>query len=115
MATCQKLTVTTTALGAATVYSNRVNGVVRRIIVAGSLDAGTGWTITGETTDLPVLIKAATNALDAVPKVAAVENAAGAALVNNGGDIHVCNERIKVVVAAGGDAQTGTITFVTDD
>lgn len=115
MATCQELTVTTTSLGAATVYSSRVNGVVRRIIIAGTLDAGTDWTITGETTGLPILVVADKNALDICPKVLAAGNPAGTVLAENGGDIHVCNERIKVVVAQGGDAQTGTITFVTDD
>lgn len=115
VATSQTKIVTTDASGDATVYTSKVNGVVRRIIIAGTLDAGADWTITGETSGLPILVKATTNALDAVPKVAAVENAAGAALTNNGGDIHVCNERIKIVVGDGGNAQTGTITIVTDE
>jgi hypothetical protein len=115
VATHQTKTVTTDAGGDATVYTSRVNGVVRRIIIAGTLDGGADWTITGETTGLPVLVIANTNALDICPKVLAAGNPAGTVLAENGGDLHVVNERIKVVVAEGGNAQTGTITFVTDD
>ncbi len=115
MATHQKLTVTTDASGNATVYSSRVNGVVRRIIIAGTLDGGADWVITGEATGLPILAVDNKNALDICPKVLAAGNPAGTVLAENGGDIHVVNERIKVVVAQGGNAQTGTIAFVTDD
>jgi hypothetical protein len=45
----------------------------------------------------------------------AAGNPAGTVLAENGGDLHVINERIKVVVENGGNVQTGTITFVTDD
>ena len=111
-------TITTDALGAATVYlGSRLRGRVRAIKYApGTLDTGADLTITGETTGVPILVKAdaGTSTVWFYPSVIPNKNTDGTAFTDAAVDIWVVNERIKVVVAQGGNAKTGTITAYVD-
>lgn len=113
------VTFTTASDGSATVYSDRVNGHVHAIRYA-YVDADTGAdiTITGETSTIPVLTitNAGTASTVHHPRAATVDVSNAASLYAVGGEpvetlIPVADERIKVVVAAGGNAKTGTLHF----
>ena len=108
---------TTTSGGDATVYSDRVNGHVHAIRYA-YVDADTGAdiTITGETSGIPVLTitNAGTASTTHHPRAATVDVVNAASLYAAAGEpvetlIPVADERIKVVVAQGGDTKTGTL------
>jgi hypothetical protein len=82
----------------------------------GTLDTGADLTITGETTGVPILVKsnAGTSTVWYYPRVIPNKNTDGSAFTDLAADIHVLNERIKVVVAQGGATKTGTITVYVD-
>lgn len=97
--------VKTDADGAATAYStNKVKGqIVGYFIDAGDIAATSDWTITTE--ESAQTIESLTNQNG---DVAAVEAALTLAAV-------CFQERIKVVVAQGGDTKQGTIRFAVND
>ena len=110
--------ITTAVGGAATVYlGSKLKGRVHAIkYVPTSIATGAGLTITGETTGVPILVKAnaGTSTVWYYPRVLVNKNTDGSGATDALADIHVLNERIKVVVASGGDAKTGTITAYID-
>jgi hypothetical protein len=115
------VTITTDSGGAATVYiGSKIRGTLYALIYRpGTLETGADLTITTETNGLPILTKVnlgtgnsflyprakptiandATGGLGSVPSV----------------PVPLCGERIKVVVAQGGNALTGTIEAIYDD
>jgi hypothetical protein len=111
-------TITTTSGGAATVYlGSTLTGRVHAIKYApGALDTGAGLTITGETTGVPILTKASagTSTVWYYPRAFANKVTDGAAFTDVTEDVRVLKERIKVVVASGGNALTGAITAYVD-
>lgn len=116
------VTITTNGTGDATVYAGSpgttARGVVKAIKYApGTLDTGAGITVTGEDTGVPILVKASlgTSTVWFYPKAKANANTNGAASTDAFEDIWIYQERIKVVVASGGDTLTGTITFYIDE
>lgn len=112
------ITITTDGSGDATVYlGSRLRGRVHAIKYApGDLDTGADLTITGETTAVEILVKAnaGTSTVWYYPRVIPNKNTDGSAFTDLAADIHVLNERIKVVAAQGGDTKTGTITAYVD-
>jgi len=110
-------TIITTSGGAATVYiGTRLRGRVHAIkYTKGTLVAGTDLVITGETTGVAILTDSPSANEWFYPRAFANQVADGAVeTVAVSEDIYVVNERIKVVVAQGGDALTGTITAYID-
>lgn len=111
-------TITTSSGGVATVYlGSKLTGRVHAIKYApGTLDTGADLTITGETTGVPILVKAnaGTSTVWYYPRVLPNSNVDGAAGTDDFTDICVLRERIKVAVAQGGDTLTGTITAYVD-
>lgn len=111
-------TITTDGSGDATVYltvgtNRKLSGQVHAICYEpGTIVIGADLTITGETTAVPILVKAdaGTSNVWYHPRVIPNKNTDGAAFTDVAADIHVVDERIKVVVAQGGDTKTGTIT-----
>ncbi len=95
---------TTDSSGDATVYSPETLGKIVRVFVdIGDLASGAvDFVVTGERTG--EAIYTGTNL--AADTVAAPSTALG---------VYVWSERIKVVVAQGGDTKTGTISFMIDD
>jgi hypothetical protein len=112
-------TITIDGSGKATVYlGEKLTGRIHAFKYApGTIAAIADLTITGETSGVPILTKA--NAGSATvwfyPKVIPNNGSDGSAFTDVATDIFVFTERIKVVVAQGGDLGfTGTITVYVD-
>lgn len=112
-------TITTTAGGAATVYTDDVlnGGYVESLTITGSLDAGTDLTITDDATGAPIVTltnintgtfrpRGATHDITGVASLYAIEALAAVE------DKIAITGRIKIVVAQGGATTTGAITFI---
>lgn len=112
---------TTTAGGAATEYTEAIRGkLIEVIFTDGSTDAGADFTITTEDSGQAILTL--TNAGAANGKWRPrqkISDATGADIsyeATDAKDVHepirIANERIKIVVAQGGNAKTGTFAFI---
>lgn len=112
------ISITTDASGDATAYSSpKLRGRIHALKYEyGTLAATADLTITGETTGVPILVKADNPQADAwiYPRAFPNQNTDGAAEADARCDIHILRERIKVVVAQGGNAANGTITAYVD-
>ncbi len=118
------LTLTTNASGDAVVYSDKdVAGRVlqMRYVPDGSAPLATGadLTITGETTGVAIatLADIGTSAFTRLPRQATHAADGTAAVFADAGEpvlepVYIAGERIKVVVAQGGDTKTGTLHLV---
>ena len=106
---------TTSAGGDATVYTPVVNGGVHTIRYV-YVDAATGadFVVTTEVTNQPILTvtNAGTSSTQWQPRQA-IHDAAAAAITGQYDYVSVVNERIKVVIAQGGDTKTGTLEILT--
>jgi hypothetical protein len=109
-------TITTASDGSATVYlGSRLRGRVHAIkYIAGTLDSGTDLVITGETTGVAILTDSPAASEWYYPRAFPNKVTDGDAGTVPSEDVHVLNERIKVVVAQGGDTLTGTIEAFID-
>jgi hypothetical protein len=113
------IAVTTAADGSATAYSEVCTGKVSTIrYVKTDFDNGSTITITSEATGETIWTEAAVNAsATRAPRQATHSTAGVAALYAGGGaavndKIAVANDRIKIVIAAGGNVKAGTFHFV---
>jgi len=92
-------------------------GNIKAIVyVPGTLDTGADITVTGETSGIPIWAESdlGTSAITRSPRMATHTTAGVAALYAGGGsavltEIPVSEERIKIVIAQGGNTLTGTI------
>ncbi len=109
-------TITTDADGAATVYlGSRLRGRVHAIkYTKGTLDAGTDLVITGEDTGVAILTDSPSGNEWFYPRAFPNAVTTGAAGTVPSEAVHVLNERIKVVVAQGGDTLSGSIDIFVD-
>lgn len=112
------VTITTDASGDATVYlGTRLRGRVHAIkYTPGTLATGADLAITGEDTGVPILTQsnAGTSALWKYPRALANKHTDGSAATDAFADVHVFKERIKVVVAQGGNVGVGSIDVFID-
>ena len=112
-------TITTATGGGATVYlGHKIRGRVVAIKYApGTIATGAGLTLPGETSEVAVLTKASagTSTVWYYPMAAANKVADGAASTVSESPVYLFSERMKVVVASGGDAKVGAITLYTDE
>ncbi len=108
--------ITTATDGSATVYlGTRLRGRVHAIkYSAGTLDAGTDLVITGETSGVAILTDSPAASEWFYPRALPNKATDGAAGTVATEDIYVLNERIKVVVAQGGNILAGSITAYVD-
>lgn len=110
--------IVTNSDGAATVYvGSRIRGQIVAIQYApGTIDTGATVTITGETTGIPIITKASagTSTVYWYPLAACVKAVDGSASTNEA-NIWLYCERMKVVVASGGNTLTGSITLWVDE
>lgn len=112
------ITITTAADGTATAYSDkRFSGFVKAIVVVGgTLTANFDVTITTEETLQTVLIDTTMNDAEVYyPRPLFCSTAAGTAGTGDDVDVFgvpVVNERIKCVVANGGNAMTGSLVVI---
>jgi hypothetical protein len=112
------VSITTNSSGAATAYTDYVSGIVRAIrYVKTDFADGATITITADASGQAILTWTAQNTSDtSYPYAAQYTVADAASLYAAGGvavnvPIPVANERIKVVVASGGDTKSGAIHF----
>lgn len=122
MAFGKRLTVavTTESDGSATVYSDPIDhGLLSQIrYVKTDFADGSTFTITAEATGELLWSESAVNAsATRAPRQATHSTAGAAALYAAGGAavndlIAIVNDRIKIVIAGGGDTKTGTFHFV---
>lgn len=115
----QVVTVTTAADGSATAYSSVVTGKLSQIrYVKTDFDNGVGFTITAEATGETLWAEAAVNASATRAPRQATHSIAGAAALYAGGGaavndkIALANDRVKIVIASGGNAKTGAFHIV---
>ena len=108
--------VVTSALGAAVVYTPALNGMIRsaRYIKpsSGGLDGGTDIDIVTDKGAVVVWDKDNLAASTVIYPMVQAQDNAGADVVGSYAPIPVCDERIKITVANGGDAGAGTFEFL---
>lgn len=119
------VTVTTIADGSATAYSPYLSGKLSAIhyVKAGSgnFDDGVDFTITSEATGETLWAESNVNASAVRRPRAATHSTAGvAALYAAGGTavadlIRLSRDRVKIVIASGGDTKVGTFLIVVED
>lgn len=114
MSFCRKVsaTFTTDGSGNATVYTDAVNGRILSVIYTyGDAATGADITISTETTAQTVLTvtNAGTASTQWQPRLDQHDNVAAAQGYT---EAWAVDERVKVVVAQGGDTKTGTITVI---
>jgi len=109
-------TITTNGSGAATVYlGSKLRGFLYALKYSpGTIATGAVLTITSETLAAPILIKSGAGTSDVFyyPRALATEVADGSDGPAGSQMIPIVNERVKVVVASGGDTTTGTIEAI---
>lgn len=119
-ATRFSVSVTTASDGSATVYSpSNVTGIIRLVkYVKTDFADGVDFTITSDVTGQNIWVENDVNAAKSVSPRQATHSTAGVAALYAGGgsavlgDVVVADERIKIVIASGGDTKTGTFIFV---
>lgn len=109
---------TTNGSGAATVWSQPINGELLEIqYVKGSFDNGSTITMTGGSSGRSIWAESNVNSSTVRAPRQACHNIVGVALVYAGTDpvtdvIHLA-EAIKIVIASGGASKTASFRFVT--
>jgi len=115
----QAVTVTTAADGSATAYSGMVTGKVSQIrYVKTDFADGSTFTITAEATGETIWTESSVNAsATRAPRQATHSTAGAAALYAGSGTavndkIALANDRVKIVIASGGNVKTGVFHVV---
>jgi len=113
------VSVTTAADGSATAYSPVVTGKLSQIrYVKTDFTDGVDFTITAEATGETIWTDTNINASETVAPRQPTHDTAGAAALYAGAGVAVldkialANDRVKIVIAAGGNAKTGTFHIV---
>lgn len=108
------IAVTTAVGGAATVYSPIVTGRVASIAyVKTDFADGVDFSITGADSGVVIWAEDNVNAAKVMSPVQAAHlNTSGAASAFTQNPVVVANERIKIIIAAGGDGKIGTFNIV---
>lgn len=119
-----KVAVTTAADGSATAYTPRLSGKIQQIeyVKDGSNGYANGvdFAITGEATGIGLWSENDVNASAVrAPRLPTHSQAGAAALYASGGvgvlaPIALANDRVKIVLASGGNAKVGTFHVVVD-
>lgn len=100
---------TTSAGGAATVYSGRITGQILGVAyVKTDFAAGVDFTITAEATGENVWVDTNVDASEVVYPRRLVSDLVGAAIAAVYDRVYLANDRLKFVIASGGDTKSGT-------
>ncbi|MFN3473560.1 MAG: hypothetical protein ACK4ZW_05890 [Blastomonas sp.] len=116
------ISVTTAADGTATAYSpRRINGKINQIeYVKGDFADGVDFTIEGEATGIDLWVEANVNASAVRAPRQPTHTAVGAAALYASGGVAVldrialANDRVKIGIAQGGNAKSGTFHVLVD-
>lgn len=116
------IAVTTAADGTATAYSpRRISGKIHQIeYVKGTFADGVDFTITGEATGVNIWTESNVNASTVrAPRQPTHSQAGAASLYAAGGTavndpVAIANDRVKIVIAQGGNAASGTFHVLVD-
>lgn len=104
--------IVTAADGSATVYSGEINGLLHSIrFDIGTMANTTDLVITGNTTGIAILTDSPAASETLYPRAYPNQVDDGAAEADARCLIPVVDEKLKVVVAQGGNVATGHITF----
>jgi hypothetical protein len=116
-----KVSVTTAADGSATAYTPRLSGKLCAIhYVKTDFADGVDFTITSEATGQGLWTDTNINASEVVQPRGPTHDQTGAALLYAAGGtavadrIALANDRVKIVIAAGGNAKVGTFHILVD-
>lgn len=116
-----KVTVTTAADGTVTAYTPRLSGKIHQIeYVKTDYADGVDFTITGEATGVGLWTEANVNASAVRAPRQAAHSQVGAALLYAAGGtavtdpVALANDRVKIVLAQGGNAKVGTFHVLVD-
>jgi len=116
-----EVAVTTIADGSATAYTPNFTGKLSQIrYVKTDYAAGVDFTITSEATGETIWTQADVNASATVAPRQATHSTAGVAALYAGGgtavleQICIAKDRIKIVIAQGGNTKTGTFHFIVE-
>lgn len=115
----QTVAVTCASDGSATVYSTVVTGRILAIIyVKTNFSNGVDFTITAEATGETIWTESNVDVAATKYPRAAVHDTAGVAATLDGTRamrdcVHVAADRVKIVIAAGGNATTGSFIIIT--
>ena len=108
--------VVTSSLGAAVVYTPALNGMIRSVRyikpTSGGLDGGTDIDIVTDKGAVVVWDKDSLATSTVIYPMVQAQDNAGTDVVGSYAPIPVCDERIKITVANGGDAGAGTFEFL---
>lgn len=110
--------VTTASDGSATAYSPNVTGRVLGIrYVKDTFDNGIDFTVTAEATGEAIMVGTDVNATATFYPRVGVTDATGAAATTDGTRllrdcVYLSNDRVKIVIAAGGDTKAGTFIVI---
>lgn len=117
-----KVTVTTAADGTATAYTPRLSGKLCAVhYVKTDFANGVDFAITSEATGQGIWTDSDVNASEVVQPRVPTHDQVGAALLYGAGGtavadrIALANDRVKIVIAQGGNAKTGTFHVLVDD
>ena len=102
-----------------TAYNGVLTGKVYAVkYEPGTIATGADLAITGETSEIPILTKADAGTSDVwfYPRILPNKVSDGSAFTEAAAEPpFVFGEKIKTVIAQGGDTKTGTITFYIED
>jgi hypothetical protein len=114
----QEITVTTSADGSATAYSPRLSGLIHQMhYIKVDFADGVDFAITSEKTGQSLWTESNVNAAAVKAPRQPTHTQAGVAATLDGTvaalePIGIANDRIKIVIAAGGNAKSGTFHFL---
>lgn len=113
--TRETVSVTTAADGSATAYSGQITGRIHSIhYVKNNFDDGVDFTITLEATGESLWTDTNVNASEKVyPVVAANLGGTGGASTLTEVPLYAANDRVKIIIAQGGNVKTGAFRIVT--
>lgn len=117
----ESVSLTTSAGGAATGFTKPIRGRILALVYTKTdFDNGVDFTITGEDTGQTIWTELNVNASVTVNPRVALESTAGVALVYAAAGepladyVFLPNERVSIVIAAGGNVKTGAIRVIYD-
>lgn len=110
----QSVTILTDAAGDAEDYTGKITGKILAVHYDGNLAANADFEITGETTGLEIITitNAAASAASWLPRILPHKHTDGTAFTDAAAEPpRAYGERLKIVTADGGNADTGVITI----